>query len=441
MVVPRRWCATAVSNADTFIYVDTQAHAQVHISLCVFPLHLLTAALSCFSLSFFLFLSPHLHGSDDARPGMAAFADWWTHHDLSKRIAQFQQSRFIPQRHASGCDGCTGAVSLRTVAHQAARSKRPVLLLSACLLGHTVTFRGSNFRAPRHLRPTPLLFLMEVVAKELDLVTVVPLCPEMQLLGLPAPRRPLRLVGNNAAPGVGARGSGAAADVEDRRYLVDSADARHVLLSYNAKHDTLNSPSPLWDDRAAVNGGDGAVMMEQLLRNVDGIILKSSSPSCGVMDARLYTAPPPDAFATVAGGGGSGGGPVAGRRPAASRGGYHAAYQRTNGFFTELLVNSLGKRSVKDAAGARSEPVITSDRLLVQYEASHVKLKDTNHAAADGGGAVSVSAALQGHYSNRRSLVGLPGVLDSSSYSSLDLFMASVLRHHRWRQECIKSGE
>lgn len=233
-------------------------------------------------------------------------------------------------------------------------------------------------RLPATLRPSPLLFFTEVVVGELGLVRCRPLCPEMQWLGLPAPRPPLRLVrangdGERETPGEELRGN-----------IVCVRSGPASLLSFNASTDRL--PPSLVD------------LLGLPLEDVDGVVLKSRSPSCGVGDARLYASEP-----TKTEGGlscSSCRGVAACATTSAS-----PSYALVDGFFTQLLCNSLHPQRGEHnpAVGEHrpsspvSPPVITSDRLLRHFSAADSS--DGAHVAQ----------------------------------SSLEGFMDSVLRHHEQR--------
>ena len=110
---------------------------------------------------------------------------------------------------------------------------RPVVAVSACLAGEPVRYDG---------RTKGMSWVMEVLAKEL---TLEPVCPEVGV-GMPVPRPPIELVAKAPAPQV--RG------VEDRHF----------------------NPTPRLQAFASQQSG-------WLKSNADGHILKSRSPSCGLM--------------------------------------------------------------------------------------------------------------------------------------------------------------
>jgi len=114
--------------------------------------------------------------------------------------------------------------------------------VSACLLGHTVRFDGGHKRDR---------FLLEEVAPHAELV---PVCPEVEL-GLGTPRETIRLVRSR-----------------------DAADARLVAPRSGA-------------DLTEAMKSHAERRVEQLRgRDLDGFILKRSSPTCGMERVRVYAA-------------------------------------------------------------------------------------------------------------------------------------------------------
>ncbi|RNF02227.1 hypothetical protein TraAM80_06520 [Trypanosoma rangeli] len=153
------------------------------------------------------------------------------------------------------------------------RHARPTLLVSACLLGQRVTYRGGSCSQPGH-RCTPVGFIVNCLWREHRLVECVPICPEMDLLAMPAPRPPLRLV-------------------------KESRDEPRRLVTAPPKVSKRLLPAPgMWSDegcevRKRLMQRHPRLAEELLvhrLAGIDGCIFKSRSPSCGVRDARLYAA-------------------------------------------------------------------------------------------------------------------------------------------------------
>jgi len=112
---------------------------------------------------------------------------------------------------------------------------KPRIAVSSCLLGNPVRYDGSDkYHA----------FICEYLAQQFELIAV---CPEV---GLGTPRPPVRLTGN--AQQILALG------VEDPKLDVTAA-----LISF--AHEWLSQA-----------------------KNIDGIILKSRSPSCGLSDTPIF---------------------------------------------------------------------------------------------------------------------------------------------------------
>jgi uncharacterized protein YbgA (DUF1722 family)/uncharacterized protein YbbK (DUF523 family) len=111
--------------------------------------------------------------------------------------------------------------------------------ISACLLGEEVRFDGGHKRDQ---------YVTTVLGRHVDWV---PVCPEMEM-GLGVPREPLRLVGDPSAP-------------------------RLVTVKTNVDH---TARMLAW----ARERGEALRAME-----LDGYLLKSKSPSCGMERVRVYT--------------------------------------------------------------------------------------------------------------------------------------------------------
>ncbi len=118
-------------------------------------------------------------------------------------------------------------------------SKKITLAVSACLLGHAVRYDGSHKR-------------QDFILNELSqIATLIPFCPETAI-GLPTPRPPIRLVGNPASPQV------------------------------------LGVDDPTLDFTQALR--DYATKMAQQFAQINGLIVKRGSPSCGLQQVKVYNA-------------------------------------------------------------------------------------------------------------------------------------------------------
>ncbi|KPI86434.1 hypothetical protein ABL78_4513 [Leptomonas seymouri] len=347
---------------------------------------------------------------------------WWRQHGLQERVRRFRSSHPpTPPRQTLNFDsGASRAPhrshavpgisqlclfpSAESTAGAKTLTSSPVILVSACLLGYPVTYRGAEVRLPATLRPTPLLFLTEVLWRELGLVRCVPVCPEVEWLGLPVPRPPLRLV---CGVDRDARESLDGAQGKELCHVVDAAAPDRIVFSFNPSAGEL--PSAVVANLAAP------------LHAIDGVVLKSRSPSCGVHDARLYSR---DAAITstpsckACSRSRPTGVPASQCHPAASD---STSYKLVDGFFAKALRNSLRASSKapgdREAGGGQSSlplPVITSDRLLTQF---HAVDSDAPRSSCHSPRALTFRAKGE---------VGL-------EHTSLDVFMESVLQHREWR--------
>ncbi len=113
---------------------------------------------------------------------------------------------------------------------------RPRVLISACLAGNNCRYDGQllSFGYRRSLEAH---------------VELVPLCPEMGI-GLPVPRNTIRLERHQG----------------ETRLIEPQTGTDHTEAMHDYSRETLSSVGPL-----------------------DGAILKRSSPSCGLTDAKLYS--------------------------------------------------------------------------------------------------------------------------------------------------------
>lgn len=119
-------------------------------------------------------------------------------------------------------------------------NRRPLLVVSACLLGHRVRYDGELLGEPA---------LVTALEEHFE---VAPCCPEFEL-GLGVPREPIQLEGDADAPRLVTR--------ETR------ADLTEPMLGWcHQRVDELAS------------------------QGVCGIVLKSRSPSCGIASCELHCA-------------------------------------------------------------------------------------------------------------------------------------------------------
>ena len=118
-----------------------------------------------------------------------------------------------------------------------AGSERPIVAISSCLLGENVRYDG------KHKQDA---CIAQYLSARVDWK---PLCPEVGA-GLGVPRPPVRLVGDKDRPG--------ALGVENA-----DLDVTDALLDY-------------------------ARQVLQELRDVNGYVFKSGSPSCGLTDSPLF---------------------------------------------------------------------------------------------------------------------------------------------------------
>jgi uncharacterized protein YbbK (DUF523 family) len=114
---------------------------------------------------------------------------------------------------------------------------RPVVVVSTCLLGRRCRYDGKVISCPW-------------VNRLRSRVRFIPVCPETAI-GLGVPREPIRIVSD-----------------QGRLWLVQPATGRRLTRKMNA-----------FSRRFLVS-----------LNAVDGFILKSRSPSCGIRDAAVFKA-------------------------------------------------------------------------------------------------------------------------------------------------------
>jgi uncharacterized protein YbbK (DUF523 family) len=132
--------------------------------------------------------------------------------------------------------------------------RRPLsLLVSACLLGRPVNYRGAAARMREgHVVP----YLAEVARAVPTGLRLVPFCPE---LALGSPRPPIRLVG-----------------ARQRVLTRDGEDVTETLAEYAHRHVRFDT------GRVRALQSDGEWL------DVHGFIGKSKSPSCAALTARVY---------------------------------------------------------------------------------------------------------------------------------------------------------
>jgi len=112
---------------------------------------------------------------------------------------------------------------------------KPRILISRCLTGQRCRYDGDIVTSP-------------VIEKILPFVEVVTVCPEMDI-GMDVPRLPIVIVEN---------------ETQDRLIQLESGiDLTEKMVTFSKKHVSE-------------------------LKNIDGIILKSKSPSCGVGTTKIF---------------------------------------------------------------------------------------------------------------------------------------------------------
>nr|CCC53071.1 conserved hypothetical protein [Trypanosoma vivax Y486] len=161
---------------------------------------------------------------------------------------------------------CNEPVEPHRILDEAAK---PTLLVSACMLGQPVSYRGKSSRCAQ--RCTPAGFILDFLYHEHQLVNCIGIGPEMDLLGMPAPRPPLRLV---QSPDGGSR----YAVTAERAIELPLSPLSVLKADKDGAEQRLGQRHPRLGEELLVRG----------LADVDGCVLKSRSPSCGVGDARLY---------------------------------------------------------------------------------------------------------------------------------------------------------
>lgn len=125
--------------------------------------------------------------------------------------------------------------------------KPPAIVFSGCLCGRKVTFRGGSSHVDG---ASNVAFLQQLG----PLFRVVPYCPEMEWMGLPAPRDPIRMVGSPSA------------------YQVEFSNGNNAKVVEDDRWESMVQQSRVWLAQECVVGA----------------VLKARSPSCGVGDGRIY---------------------------------------------------------------------------------------------------------------------------------------------------------
>jgi len=171
---------------------------------------------------------------------------------------QQQQRDFVALFQSWVSNGAQPSLSTATETMGPGTLFKPVIVVSACLLGRPVAYHGGAARL--RVEPLGLRFIRDILWTQLQLVDLVPFCPEMQLAGLPAPRSPLRLVRRDATGELD---------------LVDATRNKRVPFER----------PPVKGVRSSVRiiGHDSRTPM------IAGMILRSRSPSCGIGDVRIRT--------------------------------------------------------------------------------------------------------------------------------------------------------
>lgn len=115
--------------------------------------------------------------------------------------------------------------------------RKPKIVVSECLYGTKCRYDGQGYND-------------KVIQSLKDYVDIQTVCPELAI-GLSIPREPIRIEMNK----------------ENEEYR---------LIDYNSKNDYTNQMTEFFEE--FINGLD----------DIDGFILKSRSPTCGLKDAKVY---------------------------------------------------------------------------------------------------------------------------------------------------------
>ncbi|CBH17488.1 hypothetical protein, conserved [Trypanosoma brucei gambiense DAL972] len=245
-------------------------------------------------------------------------------------------------RHYSCGSHSSAAIPSAVAATPVPLVLKPTFLVSACLLGEPVTYRGESIK-PRNPCCTPIGFIVDFLWRRCGLIDCIAVCPEMDVLGMPSPRPPLRLV-RDAATG---QRSALSSDVAVRLPLTPFTD--------NWTDDSgLKQRLTLRDPRLVEE------LLQKRLMGVDGCVLKSRSPSCGAGDARLYN--------NVAGG----------------------KYLKTDGFFVESFIRPFR------SDGEAPLPVVTEKSLYFDDDKGQTR-KNEAKKSCNCGVLAFLNSALKRH--------------------------------------------
>ncbi|KAH9597057.1 protein of unknown function DUF523 [Trypanosoma melophagium] len=148
--------------------------------------------------------------------------------------------------------------------------RRPVLLVSACLLGHAVSYRHGHTSPPPR---SPAAFILNCLASEHALLTCIPICPEMDILNMPTPRPPIRLIQEKKD----GKEEEEEKEKQQQCYIYGKV-TRDIMGRGNELRERLTRRHPIIADE----------LLLRKLTGIDACLFKSRSPSCGVGDARVY---------------------------------------------------------------------------------------------------------------------------------------------------------
>lgn len=184
------------------------------------------------------------------------------------------------------------------------------LFVSACLLSHVhqptpVAYHGrASVRKQSSDVFHPVSFLVDTLGVDYGIIETVTLCPEMDVMSLPSPRSPLKLVAAQPTTSLNScqpEGLSSITSARERSFrLCSTACGTDMTLEMCGKAApdvvrllrvvTRRGTVPFNDSQ---NTGLGSEETSTLERMLDGGVMKSRSPSCGVGDARLYSSATP----------------------------------------------------------------------------------------------------------------------------------------------------
>ena len=206
-----------------------------------------------------------------------------------------------------------------------------VVVISACLAGCAVTYKGDRAAGNTKHRSWngPIQFVSEVLSeKRLGLIRLMPLCPEVDILGLPIPRNPIKLI--------------LPRDAKQLPDLVDAVTGLQLTERMEPCRDmTITS-------QLAQKLAKRSPHMSCSGSNIKGFILRSRSPSCGVGDARLY-GESSDSKALI---------------------------KDVDGAFVSRWIEQLGREKVDGGAAGHQHIAVTTEKLIRQMHSSSVMLPD-----------------------------------------------------------------